>query len=481
MIRERFEPCGLNVARGTGTVTAAAPAAARIGIEVLRAGGNAFDAAVAACAMEAVWLPMKCGPAGDVVALVLEKGKTLRCLLSIGRGVAALDRGCVLSEVGPRSIGAPGAPAGYAALAALGRFSFPDLVEPAAVQAERGFNWLPYAVDLTHEAELQLRASNGAIPFLPENRLPKAGEPLVLPGLAEVLRSLAKSGAALFRGEIGAALVAKVAAGGGFLSMTDFEDDPSRWMELEPTALAGGELFVTPSPTHGPIVAGALAELMAGGDGDTVQAFRRAKARFDADGGEGTSVVTAADRDGNAVVVVHSNSYPQYGSGVVVEAYDLILNNRPGRGFTLDSGPDHWNAPKAGRIPATTLNAWAFLREKKWWLGATPGGPNQAPWNIQALQDLLLGEEDLDRLVTAPRWGFEKKGGLAVEAGHNLPPPQAREVPPFSMRSAEQIVCVDMEKLDITAAADPRIGAVALGCDVENRDRHSPSQKEKFS
>ena len=71
----------------------------------------------------------------------------------------------------------------------------------------------------------------------------------------------------------------------------------------------------------------------------------------------GTSIVSAADADGNVVVVVHSNSFPRFGSGIVVPAFDLVLANRAGRGFTPE--PGHPNFPTAGRRPATTLHAWA--------------------------------------------------------------------------------------------------------------------------
>ena len=69
-------------------------------------------------------------------------------------------------------------------------------------------------------------------------------------------------------------------------------------------------------------------------------------------------MVSAADGEGNVVVVVHSNSFPPIGSGIVVPDYDLVLANRAGRGFTPTGHP---NFPNAGRRPATTLHAWAVI------------------------------------------------------------------------------------------------------------------------
>src|ERR1700719_2177166 len=101
---------------GAFVATAAVPAAADIAMEILREGGNAFDAVLAACFVEAVCLPMKCGLGGDVVALVHLTDGRMRALISVGPGGARFGPG-QLTLTGPRSVGVPGAPDGYAALA----------------------------------------------------------------------------------------------------------------------------------------------------------------------------------------------------------------------------------------------------------------------------------------------------------------------------------------------------------------------------
>ena len=108
-------------------------------------------------------------------------------------------------------------------------------------------------------------------------------------------------------------------------------------------------LWATPAPTHGPTLLAAVAAATPGDDPATQ--YRRvlaaiAQQRDVLADPSGTSIVSAADRDGNAVVVVHSNSYPRYGSGLVVADYDLVLANRAGRGFNPD--PGHANFPIAG-------------------------------------------------------------------------------------------------------------------------------------
>src|SRR3546814_21014374 len=93
------------LANGIAAVSAAVPAAADVGLQVLKDGGNAFDAAVAAALVETVWLPMKCGLAGDVVALLQRAGGPVEALLAIRRGPLALHQGGPLQGTGGRRVG----------------------------------------------------------------------------------------------------------------------------------------------------------------------------------------------------------------------------------------------------------------------------------------------------------------------------------------------------------------------------------------
>ena len=456
-------------AEGRAVVTAAVPAAFEAGLATYAEGGNAFDAAVAAALVETVWLPMKCGLAGDAVALFRAGDGPVGSLLSVGPGAAALGNGGALAETGPASVGIPGAPEGYAWLAAQGRLGLARLAAPARQQAATGVAWLPVAVALTREAVPLLRRWNRAIPFLPGGEVPEPGRPLVLPGLARLLAAFAETGAALFHGEAGAQLVRRIAPHGGALRGEDLRMSCLRLVEPARTPLPGGRtLLTTPAPTEGAVLAAALPALLeAGRDADEVAAVRAARARFGAGTEGGTSVVTAADAEGNAVVLVHSNSFPQYGSGVVLADYDLVLNNRPGRGFALGAEPGHWNAPAAGRVPATTLQAWAVEEPAGPWRehwGATPGGQNQAAWNAQAIRTLL--SEGPLAAATAPRWAFGRAGALSIEADHPRRETirlrhDATTVPPASLRSVVQILSLPRAGGAISAVADPRTRAAA--------------------
>jgi gamma-glutamyltranspeptidase / glutathione hydrolase len=157
---------------------------------------------------------------------------------------------------------------------------------------------------------------------------------------------------------------------------------------------------------------------------------------------------------------VHSNSFPRFGSGVVLED-GLVLNNRPGRGFDLDAPPGSPAAPAAGRTPPTTLHAWAVQRPGGLVMGATPGGINQLPWNLQTVTEWLSGGSVGD-LVCAPRWALNEQDVLAVEEGASVPDGATRvAAPPFSHRSAQQVLDLPDDELP-TAAADPRVAACAL-------------------
>lgn len=454
------------VARGRRVVAAAHPAAAAAGIEMYARGGNAFDAALAACFVETVALPMKCGLAGDVVALARRAGEDWRALASIGSGPAALAAGATLERLGPRSIGVPGAPDGYTALHAAATLPLAALVAPAVRLARDGVAWTRVAVAYVEESRALLEQHNpGGCAYLPGGRVPVVGELRRAEGLARLLERYAALGSALFDGEEGERVAAAVRSRGGFLSHEDLRARPARWLAPARIDLGGRTMLATPRPTHGPALLDAVGRAVLEGIAPLeaalqARAAQRAAGRAALD--EGTSVVSAADHGGNAVVVVHSNSFPRFGSGVVLDD-GLVLSNRPGRGFDLAAPPGSANAPAAGRVPFTTLHAWAVPASDVSFAGATPGGVNQMPWNLQTVLRVLAGEA-LGAIVTAPRWALDEHDRLSLERDAAVPA-GARDyatLEPMSLRSVAQVLRLDPGALP-EAAADPRTGAVAYG------------------
>lgn len=452
----------------TGAVAAGSGVAAEIGAAALRDGGNAFDAAVAAALAETVALPSKCGLAGDLVALVVRAAEPEpRSLVALGGAAAALHDaaeaiGWLVPPTGPLSVGIPGAPAGYAALAGRGRLPLPRLAAPAVELARNGIWWSPMNAVLEAESRSLLAAHQpGGCRYSPLSGAHEVGTTVPLPGLALVLEEFVRRGSALFHdGPVAQALLASVHAHGGVISAEDLRTAVPDERTAPSSAIAGESrvdgsqrnIWVTHRPTFGVALADVLATHPPSAvSPDAVATSLAALARGDLGTDEGTSTVAAADADGNAVVLVHSNSFPQYGSGILVEDFDLVLSNRAGRGFTF--APDHPNAPVAGRRPLTTLHAWALRHTGGWLLGATPGGQQQVPWNAQVLAPLLAGPQDfpdhgLADALTSPRWMLDPNGTVR------------RESDALPARSSHTIVRTAPGRL--TAASDPRWDTTAV-------------------
>lgn len=470
-----------------GVVLAAAPEAAVVGVRALAAGGDAHDAALAAALAETVLLPPKCGLGGDLVALVWPRGASApEALVAVGGAPAALAEVAAagrLSDTGPTSVGVPGAPAGYAALAGRGRLGLAAAVAPAAALARDGFCWATIdAVLVDESADLLRRHQPDGCAYLPPAGPVEPGAVVRLPGLARALEHLAAEGAELLAGPVGRAVVERVRAAGGVLTLDDLATARAEWVAPAAATVAGHELWATPAPTHGPSLLDAVSALpvdRAATPADVHAAVlaaiaRRRDALADP---SGTSMVSAVDADGTLVTVVHSNSYPRFGSGLVVDEFELVLANRAGRGFNAE--PGHPNFPAPGRRPATTLHAWGWAHPHgARLLGATPGGANQMPWNAQALARLLAPGTGADAghlatalatAVVAPRWEWDPADdGLRVEAGFD-PDHEAAlaarvgrvdRVERWALRSAMQIVA-DADGVAV-GAVDPRTVGAAL-------------------
>jgi gamma-glutamyltranspeptidase/glutathione hydrolase len=268
----------------------------------------------------------------------------------------------------------------------------------------------------------------------------------------------------MFDGSLGRQLIEELTRRGGILIADDFRQRPAR--ELAPITAAvtpGAELTVTPQPTYGYRLIDVVREALMSAEPlpQVVRADRQRaleQGRLAAD--DGTSVVAAADDEGNAIIILHSNSFPQFASGIVLDD-GLILNNRPGRGFDLEASPNAANAPRAGRVPPTTLHAWCLQADARQLLGATPGGVNQLPWNAQTISELIGGASPASA-VTSPRWALDAGDALTAEEGAATGDLAiARHLAPLSLRSAQQIIRLSDDGAH-EAAADPRSGCVAL-------------------
>jgi gamma-glutamyltranspeptidase/glutathione hydrolase len=469
-------------ARGVhGVVAAAAPLAAQAGAAALRAGGNAYDAAVAAALAETVLLPPKCGFGGDLVAIVVPgPGRAPESLIAVGRasaGLAEVARSGRWRDVGPDSVGPPAAAAGYAALADRGLLSRARLAEQAIAVAEEGFAWAEVCTRLsTMAARLVAEMHPEGCVYYPNGEPIAPGTVVRLPGLADVLREWVERGGSMLDGPVGEAIVREVTERGGALRADDLALATADWEACSEVHPGDRTAWATPAPTHGPGLLAAVADHHATGDGSLAGVHRAVMAAIERQRRElgdpgGTSMVSAGDASGTVVVVVHSNSYPRFGSGIVVPEYSLTLANRAGRGFTPVAG--HANFPERGRRPATTLHAWAVSDASgaPRWIGGTPGGVNQLPWNAQTVGRLLAGEERPGMLVASPLWEWiPDDDGLRIEAGFDpddvealtAAAPRVVSAPRWGCKSAQQVVRVPGPGEAWEAAADPRTVGAAL-------------------
>lgn len=448
----------------------------------------------------------------------------------VGRGYSRMP------FLGPLAIGVPGAVDAYAVAAE--RFAtrtLPELFAPAIDYAEHGHPLTPGVAGSIESARQELAKYRGsAATFLPGGQTPRAGYRFANPRLAASLRAVATSGrAAFYEGELGAQIVAGLRAEGGLFTM---EDWASHHAELyEPpiaTTYRGTTIYETTLPTQGHILLEALnivehadlsalgwltpeaihllveAKKLAYGDrlafsGDprfvatplelliskafaasrfaeidpqraaTAQRAARLPERV-AD----TTYLCTVDRDGNACSYITSLS-ASMGSGVVAGDTGILLNNRVGRGFTLEEG--HPNVLAGGKRTMHTLNVYLALRDGRPWLvGGTPGGDGQPQWNMQVLSHMIDYGLDPQAAIEAPRWtsfpgtdpiNMERPFELRIEErvgqgvikgleslGHLVKPQGA-----WSGGGAVQLIHVNPAGT-LEAATDPRAEGQALAC-----------------
>lgn len=246
-----------------GMAATSHPLATLTALDVLRAGGNAVDAAVAAVAVLCVVEPHQTGIGGDCFALVAPSSGGVTALNGSGRapmaltverlrslGVASLE-----GSGGAHAVTVPGALAGWAALlAAHGTRGLDELLRPAIACAEDGFVVAPRVAWDWRHGRATLERSRGAREgyLLPGGRCPEPGDVVRLPKLAATLRAVAQRGhRAFYEGELAARLVAALAEHGGLHTEADFAAGAAAAEWVEPIATAYRGVTVHECPPNG--------------------------------------------------------------------------------------------------------------------------------------------------------------------------------------------------------------------------------------
>ena len=422
-----------------GMAATSQPLATQVALDVLKQGGSAVDAAIAANAMLALTEPTGCGLGGDLFALVWEaETTTLHGLNASGRSPRGLELAHFeereldkIPSHGPLPITVPGCVDGWIELhGRFGRLPLAEVLAPAIRYAREGFPLTELIAHYWQRSEWLAKYPGFAEQFLPDGRAPRKGELFRNPNLADTLARIAEKGrAGFYEGDTARAIADFVQAAGGFLSYEDLASHRSEWVEPVSTNYRGYDVWELPPNGQG-IAALQILNVLEGydvrawgfGSAEYVHHFveakklafedrarfyadmefadvpvarliskeyaqarreligKRAARRYDAGNPaleEGDTVyLTVADRDGNMISLIQSN-YRGMGSGVAPAGLGFVLQDR-GELFDLEPGRPNSYAP--GKRPFhTIIPAFAMTKDGKPWLSfGVMGGDDAA-------------------------------------------------------------------------------------------------------
>lgn len=482
-----------------GMVVTSQPLAAEAGLRILMEGGNAVDAAVATAATLNVVEPMMVGVGGDAFAIIyIAKQHRFYVLDAAGRAptgatIARMNAlgyranpanwgpGSGMPSDGVLDVIVPGAVWGWEnALRRFGTMRFDRVLAPAIEYAQNGY---PVSERIAHDWRLPnalplRRCCSRLDPdsvrtWYVDGAPPRAGESFRNPQLARTFRLLQRYGSSVFyRGGIARAIVAKLRALGGTMTLQDLASYQGRWETPVDTVYHGVHLLELPPPSQGFAANEALnilqacvprvypgSSLASLGPRDPrywhllIAAKELAYAdlyRFNADpdranvplrrllspqyaaslcaridpnhpvaiatagpgaGAGDTIVLSTADRWGNMVSWVNSN-YDEFGSGITVPGYGFILHDR-GAGFTLD--PRSPNALAPHKRPFHTLCAGFLVRNGRplMTLGLM-GGDMQAQGHEQIVVDIVDLEANVQQAGDMARFRHDEIANLLL-------------------------------------------------------------------
>jgi gamma-glutamyltranspeptidase/glutathione hydrolase len=245
-----------------GMVCAAQPLAVQAGIDILRKGGSAVDAAIAVNACLGLMEPTANGLGGDLFAIVWDpKAQKLVGLNACGRSPLGLKADMIPPEkdgtiplYSPYSWSVPGCADGWFELhKRYGRLPIKDVLAAAIRYADEGFPLSPViASDWERSTRVFKDKPGFAQVFMPGGRTPREGEIFRNPALAKTLRLLADKGRdAYYKGPIADAIVRFSQANGGFFSKEDFAQHRSEWVDPVSTNYRGYDVWELPPPGQG--------------------------------------------------------------------------------------------------------------------------------------------------------------------------------------------------------------------------------------
>ncbi|SIN65894.1 gamma-glutamyltransferase [Algoriphagus halophilus] len=245
-----------------GMAATSQPLATQVALDILKAGGTAMDAAIAANAVLGLVEPASCGIGGDLFAIVWDaKEKKLIGFNGSGRAPKSLnidyflDRGIkYIPNLGPLPVSVPGAVDGWFALhERFGKLPMETLLKPAIDYGREGF---PVSEVIAFEMESNYRGMEGlpgfAETYMPNGHTPRKGEVFKNPNLSNTYEKIAKEGRDTFyKGDIARTIDAYMKKHGGFLSYEDLASHTSNWVEPVSTNYRGYDIWELPPNGQG--------------------------------------------------------------------------------------------------------------------------------------------------------------------------------------------------------------------------------------
>ena len=430
-----------------GVVCTSQPLAGMAGVEILKAGGNAVDAAICANAMLSLVEPMMCGPGGDLFAIVWnEKEQKLLGLNASGRSPYDWNlqeaRKMGLDEIpagSPLAWSVPGCVSGWAALhERFGALKPDKILAPTIHYARQGF---PLSPVIARSWSFNPRTNPTlAQTFMPGGKSVRFGTIFKNPDLADFYELLLRHGPdAFYQGEIAEKIVRFSKAHGGRFSMRDFRDHTADWVEPVSTNYRGYDVWELPPNGQGIAVLQMLNLLehfdlasMKPNSAEHLHLFTEAKklafedrAVYYADmdfaevplqeliskeyakqrvklidtkraagkvrpgrlkNASDTIYLTTADKDGNMVSLIQSIYYA-WGSGYVPDGLGFCLQNR-GQLFCLD--PNHLNRLQPHKRPFhTIIPAFVMKDRQPVFSFGVMGGDFQPQGQVQVLVNII--------------------------------------------------------------------------------------------
>ena len=446
-----------------GMVATSHPLATQIGIDILKSGGNAIDAAIAANAALGLMEPTSNGIGGDLFAIVwYEKDKKLYGLNASGRSPKNLKIEYFKSKnlksippYGPLPVSVPGCVDGWFSLnKRFGKKQMKELLTPTIKYAENGF---PVTEVVSYYMELASdkfsNYPNFEDTYMINGKIPLKGEVFKNPDLANTLKIISSKGRdGFYKGSIAKTISKFMAEQGGFLDKDDLNLHNSTWIEPVSTSYRGFDIWELPPNGQG-IAALQILNIMEGfdvkkmgfGSAEYIHYFVEAKkiafadrAKYYADpdfnkipteyliskdyankrrleidpkvssdtvdpanleNGD-TIYLTVADSDGNMVSLIQSN-YRGMGSGMIPPGLGFMLQDR-GELFSLEK--DHFNVYEPGKRPFHTIIPAFITKDGKPLVSfGLMGGAMQPQGHAQIVINLIDFEMNLQEAGDAPR------------------------------------------------------------------------------